>query len=71
MLAGDDEVIKPDRMVQRFVARALDLAEKDMTIESTIELVQLAVKELARRKLNWSPRRLDYAIWAKESGTIP
>jgi hypothetical protein len=67
MLAGDDSFIKPDRMVLRFVATALDLpAEPNPRLSSV--LVRLAARELARRGHNWTPRALDYAIWVRQRG---
>ncbi len=67
MLAGDDSFIKPDRMVLRFVATALDLpAEPNPRLSSV--LVRLAARELARRGHDWTPRTLDYAIWVRQRG---
>lgn len=67
MLAGDDSFIKPDRMVLRFVATALDLpAEPNPRLSSV--LVRLAARELARRGHDWTPRTLDYAIWIRQRG---
>ena len=31
----------------------------------------LAARELARRGQDWSPRRLDYAIWVRERNQRP
>lgn len=65
MLAGDDSFIKPDRMVLRFVATALDLpAEPNPRLSSA--LVRLAARELACRGHDWTPRTLDYAIWVRQ-----
>ena len=67
MLAGDDSFIKPDRMVLRFVATALDLpAETNPRLSSV--LVRLAARELACRGHDWTPRTLDYAIWVRQRG---
>lgn len=67
MLAGDDSFIKPDRMVLRFVATALDLpAEPNPRLSSV--LVRLGARELARRGHDWTPRTLDYAIWVRQRG---
>ncbi|MDP4033591.1 MAG: hypothetical protein Q8P60_12190 [Pseudorhodobacter sp.] len=68
MLAGDDAFIKPDRMVLRFVAAALDLPTPPDPRLSAI-LVRLAAKELGRRGQDWTPRTLDYAIWVWQRGT--
>ncbi|MBN8630055.1 MAG: hypothetical protein J0L76_04275 [Rhodobacterales bacterium] len=67
MLAGDDSFIKPDRMVLRFVATALDLPTEPNPRLSSV-LVLLAARELARRGHDWTPRTLDYAIWVKQRG---
>ncbi len=67
MLAGDDSFIKPDRMVLRFVATALDLPAEPNPRLSSI-LVRLAARELARRGHDWTPRTLDYAIWVRQRG---
>lgn len=67
MLAGDDSFIKPDRMVLRFVATALDLPAEPHPRLSSV-LVRLVAKELARRGHDWTPRTLDYAIWVRQRG---
>jgi hypothetical protein len=67
MLAGDDSFIKPDRMVLRFVATALDLPAEPNPRQSSV-LVRLAARELARRGHDWTPRTLDYAIWVRQRG---
>lgn len=67
MLAGDDSFIKPDRMVLRFVATALDLSAEPNPRLSSV-LVRLAARELARRGHDWTPRTLDYAIWVRQRG---
>jgi hypothetical protein len=67
MLAGDDSFIKPDRMVLRFVATALDLPTEPNPRLSSV-LVRLAARELARRGHDWTPRTLDYAIWVRQRG---
>lgn len=62
MLAGDDYLIKPDRMIQRFVACALG-TEKEPEPRQAAVLVRLAARELARRGQKWTPLSLDHAIW--------
>ena len=62
MLAGDDDIIKPDRMIQRFVARALGTAAVPGTRQAAV-LVRLAARELTRRGHHWTPLNLDHAIW--------
>ena len=62
MLAGDDDLIKPDRMIQRFVACALGV-EKEPEPRQAAVLVRLAARELTRRGYRWTPLSLDHAIW--------
>ena len=62
MLAGDDDLIKPDRMIQRFVACALR-TEKEPEPRQAAVLVRLAARELTRRGYRWTPLSLDHAIW--------
>ena len=62
MLAGDDDLIKPDRMIQRFVACALG-TEKEPEPRQAAVLVRLAARELTRRGYRWTPLSLDHAIW--------
>ncbi|KDB05124.1 hypothetical protein U879_03135 [Defluviimonas sp. 20V17] len=67
MLAGDDDIIKPDRMIQRFVARALGMATEPGPRQAAI-LVRLAARELTRRGHHWTPLNLDHAIWQHQRG---
>lgn len=67
MLAGDDYFVKPDRMVQRFVAKALDMRVEPKPRQAAI-LLRLAAKVLSRRGRDWTPLRLDHAIWRYQSG---
>lgn len=66
MLAGDDNLIKPDRRVKNFIAKALGIAQNEVKDDQARILVQDAVKSLNKRGKSWSARRLDYAIWDKE-----
>ena len=66
MLAGYDNLIKPDRMVQRYVAHALDLDSVPQPRQAAI-LVRLAAKELRTRGQLWTPLSLDNAIWRHQS----
>jgi len=68
MLAGDDNLIKPDRMVQRFVARAIGEAPEKVGPDRARGLLQGAVAELNTRGTAWSPRALDHEVWAHQSG---
>jgi hypothetical protein len=63
MLVGLPEV-KPDRMIRRFVAAALGRpGETAVTVEEARELVMAAAASVGV-----SPRALDHAIWAYQSG---
>lgn len=67
MLAGDDNLIKPDRMVQRYVGNALKLDAIPQPRQAAI-LVRLAARDLCQRGHQWTPLHLDYAIWRFQSG---
>ena len=58
--------IKPDRMVQRYVGKALSLDTVPQPRQTAI-LVRLAAKELRRRGFEWTPLSLDHAIWKNQS----
>jgi len=66
MLAGDDDLVKPDRMVQRFVATGLGMKGEPKPRQAAI-LVRLAAKALTRRGHDWTPLRLDHAMWRYQS----
>lgn len=63
MLAGDKGVVKPDRMVQRFVERTMD---RTVRVRDAQALVMAAAAALARFKPGVTPRALDYLIWHSE-----
>lgn len=62
MLAGVPGV-KPDRMIRRFVARALGVRQSSMTDQHLVDLVRAAADDLGV-----TPTVLDHAIWRRESG---
>lgn len=68
MLAGDDSRIKPDRMVQRYIAKAIGREPQQVGPDMARDLMQATTSKLVLRQRDWSPRRLDYAIWKTESG---
>lgn len=68
MLAGDDNLVKPDRMVQRFVCKVLSMPAVPQPRQTAI-LVRLAANELLRRGHPWTPLSLDHAIWKHERDT--
>lgn len=68
MLAGDDNLVKADRMVQRYIRTALSLDREPPPRQAAL-LVRLASEELNRRGHRWTPLSLDYAIWKSQSKT--
>lgn len=61
MLAGNNNLIKPDRMVKRFVAGFSSTITSDEELQ---ELVSRAATEILNLKHpNMTPRLLDYLIW--------
>lgn len=60
MLVGDDNFIKPDRMISRFIRSA---TKRDMNIELSQELFVQATKILRAEYPQISPRLLDNLIW--------
>jgi len=60
MLAGDDNGVKPDRMIQRFVADALG---REVGSDMSRDLLVRSAKTLSTRGTLLTPRTLDYAIW--------
>ena len=60
MLAGSEDFIKPDRMINRFVYSAL---ERRFGIEETTELLLETCKILAKEHPGLRPRTLDNIIW--------
>ena len=68
MLAGDDNLIKPDRMVQRYIARAIDVKPEHVTPDLARTVLPGAISVLKENGYAWSSRQLDFAIWSVESG---
>lgn len=63
MLTGDEDLIKPDRMIKRFLAEALGLGAV-LSEDGCVDIVRAAAAELSREFPFMTPRRLDYAIWS-------
>lgn len=63
MLAGELDMVKPDRMVGRFVSRAVD---RNVKQEESQRLVREAARALRVYVPDMSARRLDYLIWQWE-----
>ena len=61
MLAGNDNLFKPDRMVRRFVAEALRVPE--VKVEDAERLLLEAAHALRAKIPNLTATRLDYEIW--------
>ncbi|AJO20851.1 hypothetical protein QQ991_01745 [Weizmannia coagulans] len=60
MLAGEDNWIKPDRMIIRFLERVL---QRKVKMDEAQTLLQATSKILAEKYPNMTPRLLDYQIW--------
>ena len=60
MLAGDENFIKPDRMIRRFIYSAL---QRELSINECQELRLAAHAELVKEYPLLKPRSLDHLIW--------
>ncbi|MBE6185163.1 hypothetical protein G4D61_12685 [Bacillus ginsengihumi] len=60
MLAGDDQWIKPDRMITRFLEKVL---QRKVKLEEAQSLLDETTKLLKKYYPNITPRLLDYQIW--------
>ena len=60
MLTGSGHFIKPDRMVLRFLASALN---RDVSAQEATKLLRAACQNLVERYQNMTPRLLDHEIW--------
>ena len=63
MLAGDDQWVKPDRMIVRFLEKAL---QRKVKIEEAQSLLEETTKILIKQYSHITPRLLDYQIWNYE-----
>ena len=63
MLAGDENNIKPDRMVLRFLADALDRIESGITLAEAKVFLTDAAEILRNDHPQMTPRLLDHLIW--------
>jgi len=61
MLAGDDQMVKPDRMIQRFIKNALG---KSVHEAEAVSLIQAVSQQLLPQYPKLNPRFLDYIIWS-------
>ena len=60
MLAGEDEKIKPDRMIIRFLEKAL---QRQVKLEEAQHLLEASASILSAEYKHITPRLLDYQIW--------
>jgi hypothetical protein len=60
MLAGDENFIKPDLMVRRFIQAAIG---RDLSMQESQKLLGAAHSELVRDYPLLTPRSLDHEIW--------
>ena len=60
MLAGSDDLVKPDRMIIRFLETALD---RKVNVPEALPLLRAVATVLSEKYLQLTPRLLDYAIW--------
>ena len=60
MLAGDDNLIKPDKMIIRFLEKAI---QRKVSLEEAMLLLQKTSELLQKKYHNMNPRLLDYQIW--------
>ncbi len=63
LLAGDDAMVKPDRMVVRFVAGVLQVKPDAISPRFAAQIIRLAAKDLKKSDKFWTPMKLDYQIW--------
>jgi hypothetical protein len=65
LLAGVDDAVKPDRMIIRFVSKAVG---RNVPPVEAQELVGAASRQLQRQDRRLTPRALDHIIWHAQRG---
>jgi hypothetical protein len=65
MLSGEENYIKPDRMISRFIMKAVG---KKYGIEESQELIIEAHDYLKQKYKHLTPRLFDYLIWEYQKG---
>ena len=60
MLSGDENQVKPDRMIQRFIKDAIG---KNLDVNTCVTLIQSACQMLKAKYSALTPRLLDHEIW--------
>lgn len=63
MLAATDKLVKPDRMILRFLARALSRPENSFSSSEAQTIISEAVEKLSPKFPNLTARLLDNRIW--------
>lgn len=63
MLAGDDSQVKPDRMIERFIAR---FGAKPASPDEAYHIITALAAQLKADYPHITPRLLDHAIWNYE-----
>ena len=61
MLAGDDQLVKPDTMILRFIKNALGTSVNEAV---AVRLIQAISQQLLPQYPKLNPRLLDYMIWS-------
>jgi hypothetical protein len=64
MLTGNDDEVKPDRIIRRFLSSALGC---EVTADDAAALVIVAAQRLQSKYPHMTPRLLDHKIWRYES----
>jgi hypothetical protein len=64
MLGGSDSLIKPDRMIMRFLRRAFD---REPSLTEAQDLLSRATDLIRPKYPHLTPRLLDYVIWQYET----
>jgi len=70
MLAGDENTIKPDRMVCRYISEAMELKNEVDPATAEVCFYQ-AYQEVSKKYPSLTPRFLDHLIWRYQRGRQP
>ncbi len=68
MLAGSDDMVKPDRMIIRFLERTL---ERRVGLEEAQLFIQKTSEVLAQTYPSLNPRLLDHCVWNFQRNITP
>lgn len=61
MLSGDEQMVKPDRMILRFIKNAIN---ENVNEAEAVSLIQTVSRQLLPQYPRLNPRLLDYIIWS-------